>query len=404
MATVEKRGRAYRITVSHGYDIRGRQIRHKMTWTPAPGLTTRQEEKELNRQVVLFEESVKSGGLRANGNVRFQAFSERFMHDHISVNRKPNTVARYERDLKRINEAMGHMKLSQITPADINAFAAALQADGAKASGGKLAPSSVNTILRTLSAALGYAVKWGYIPTNPALNAEGPGQVYGETNYMDEADARAFLEKLQEQPIKWRALFTCDLLSGLRRGELLGLQWPDVDFDSHIIHIRRTWNYTSAKGCYFGPPKSNRSKRPVHLPTAFFVTLISYRQWQNEQRLLLGDAWKGTDSDPRVFTTEDGAPIFPTSPTWWLSKFTKENGLQHLSVHSLRHTFASLMIADDVPIVEVSSQMGHARSSTTTNIYGHVIAAAHAKGLSTLNKFDDILLPAEKRRKRASGQ
>ena len=403
MATVEKRGRAYRITVSHGYDIHGRQIRHKMTWTPDPGMTARQEEKELNRQVVLFEESVKTGGARVNGNVRFKAFSERFMNDHIKVNRKPNTIARYERDLKRINDAIGHMRLSQITPADINAFAAVLQSDGAKASGGKLAPSSVNTILRTLSAALGYAVKWGYIPTNPALSSEGPGQVYSEANYMDEADARLFLEKLQEQPIKWRALFTCDLLSGLRRGELLGLQWPDVDFDAHLIHIRRTWNYTPDQGCYFETPKSNRSRRPIHLPTAFFVTLLEYKRWQDERRLLLGDVWMGKPDDLRVFTSENGAPIFPTSPTWWLSKFTKSIGIEHLSVHSLRHTYASLMIADDVPIVEISNQMGHARSSTTTNIYGHVIAAAHAKGLSTLNKFNDILIPPE-RPKKVSGE
>ena len=395
MATIKKQGRGYKITVSNGYDIHGKQIRHHMTWIPDSNLTGKQVEKELNRQVVLFEEIVKTGGIRVDGNIRFQAFSERFMRDHIAVNRKPNTVARYERDLKRINEAIGHLKLSQITPSDINAFAAALQADGVKASGGKLAPSSVNTILRTLSAALGYAVKWGYISSNPVLNAEGPGQEYSEAVYMDENEARFFLNELQKKPIKWRSLFTCDLLSGLRRGELLGLQWPDIDFEKHLVYIRRTWNYTSSKGCYFGKPKSKRSKRPVHLPDAFFKILLEYKEWQDNQRILLGDAWVGTAEDPRVFTSEDGAPFFPTTPTWWLSKFTKEIGLKHLSIHSLRHTFASLMIADDVSIVEVSNQMGHARTSTTTNIYGHVIDAAHAKGLHTLDKFNDLLIPSE---------
>lgn len=402
MATVEKRGNSYRITVSHGYDINGRQIRHKMTWTPEPGMTVRQTEKELNRQTVLFEESVKTGGLQVNGKVRFQAFSERFMTDHIKPNRKPNTVARYERDLKRINAAIGHMKLSQITPSAITAFSAALQADGVKENGGRLAPSSVNTIMRTLSSALGYAVKWGYIATNPCMNAEGPGQVYNEAKYMDESAARTFLTYLQQEPIKWRALITCDLLSGLRRGELLGLQWPDVDFDEHLVHIRRTWNYTSGKGCYFTEPKSKRSKRPTHLSTAFFTTLLEYKQWQNEQRILMGDAWKGTSDDPRVFTTDDGSPIFPTTPTWWLSKFCKRIGVEHISLHSLRHTYASLMIADDVPIVEVSNQLGHARASTTTNIYGHVIASAHAKGLKTFDKFDDLIDPPK--RKKAVGE
>lgn len=401
MATVTKQGRGYKITVSNGYDIHGKQIRHHMVWVPEPGMTARQTEKELNRQAVLFEESVKTGGLQINGKVRFQAFSERFMEDHIKPNRKPNTVARYERDLKRINSAIGHMKLLQITPSAITSFSAALQADGVKENGGRLAPSSVNTIMRTLSSALGYAVKWGYIPTNPCLNAEGPGQVYNEARYLDETAARKFLTYLQQEPIKWRALITCDLLSGLRRGELLGLQWADVDFVEHLVYIRRTWNYTTGKGCYFAEPKSKRSKRPTHLSTAFFATLLEYKQWQDQQRMLMGDAWKGKPDDLRVFTTDDGSPIFPTSPTWWLSKFCDRIGIEHISIHSLRHTYASLMIADDVPIVEISNQLGHARSSTTTNIYGHVIASAHAKGLKTFDKFDDLIIDPSK--KKAAG-
>jgi len=393
MATVKKQGRGYKITVSNGHDINGKHIRHHTTWVPDPGMTKKQIEKELNRQMVLFEELVKTGGLRVSGNVRLVEFTERFMRDHIKVNRKPNTAARYERDLRRINKAMGHLKLSQITPAHINAFAAALQGPDVKDGGGKLAPSSVNTILRTLSAALGYAVKWGYIQNNPAINAEGPGQEYSEVSYLDEADARIFLRELKTQPIKWRALVTCDFLSGFRRGELLGLQWPDIDFDRELVYIRRTWNYTGESGCYFGTPKSARSRRPVHLSPAFFAVLKEYKCWQDQQRIQLGDAWKGSPKDPRVFTTDDGRPVFPTSPTWWISKFSRKIGVQQISTHSLRHTYASLMISDEVPIVEVSKQLGHARASTTTDYYGHVIAAAHAKGIRTMSKFDDFIVP-----------
>lgn len=396
MASIKKQGRGYKITVSNGYDIHGRQIRHHMTWVPEPGLTKRQEEKELNRQAVLFEEQVTHGGTQLNGNIHLKAFSELFMRDHIRVNRKYNTFARYEREIKRINEFMGHKKLSQITPSDVTAFSAHLSVNVKKKDGSDLAPSTVNTNMRTLSSMLGYAVKWGYIGKNPALLAEGPGQVYAETPYLDEDDARLFLEKLKDKPLRWRVLISCDLISGLRRGELLGLQWPDIDFAQELVYIRRTWNYTSGRGCYLGPPKSKRSNRPVHLSPAFFSLLREYKAWQNEQQLLLGDAWKGTPGDPRVFTTEDGSPIFPTTPTWWISKFTKEIGIKHLSMHSLRHTYASLMIAEEVPLVEVSSQLGHARTSTTANLYGHVIAAAHAKGLTTFSKFDDVLASPKK--------
>ena len=94
-----------------------------------------------------------------------------------------------------------------------------------------------------------------------------------------------------------------------------------------------------------------------------------------------------------MFTTDDGSPIFPTTPTWWLSKFCERIGIEHISLRSLRHTYASLMIADDVPIVEVSKQLGYARTSTTTNIYGHAIPFSCAKGLKTFDKFDDLIIP-----------
>lgn len=398
MATVEKRGDTYKITVSNGYDIHGKQIRVRMTWVPEPGMTRRQIEKELQRQTVLFEDAVKCGKVTTK-DVRFIDFSAQFMQNHIRVNRKPNTAARYERDLRRINEFLGHIKLSKITPSDITAFSAYLQQDGAKSGGGKLAPSSVNTVMRTLSATLGYAVKWGYISSNPAENAEWPSQGESDPAYLDEAEARTFLSQIQKEPIRWRALIICDLLSSLRRGELLGLQWPDIDFKNRLVHIRRTWNYLGKeKGCYFATPKSSRSCRPVHLSDAFFITLQDYKQWQDQRRTELGDAWEGTENDPRVFTTDAGAPVNPTVPTWWLSKFTKRIGIQHLSIHSLRHTYASLMIVDEVPVVEVSSQLGHAKPSTTTNVYGHVIASAHAKSIATMDRFNDILIPE------ASGQ
>lgn len=405
MATVEKKNSGYKITVSCGYDAAGKQIRKRMTWTPDPGMTKRQIEKELNRQATLFEERVKTGGVVVSGKIRLRDYLEQFMESYVKVYRQPNTIARYERDIKRINAGLGHIRLEELRTGHINAFTVALQEDGVKESGGKLASSSVNTIIRTLSSAMGKAVRWGYIDSNPCQYADGPSSASAEAKYLDEPEAKRMLSLLVNEPIKWRALITFDLLSGLRRGELLGLQWGDIDFDNHLVHIERTWNYTSTTGCYFGPTKTARSKRPLHLSTSVFVVLLEYQRWQNSQRAALGDAWKGTPDDDRVFTTDEGAPMFPTAPTWWLRKFTQRTGLPQVSIHSLRHSFASLMIADDVPIVEVSSQLGHAKASTTTNIYGHVIASAHAKALTTFSRFDDIVAPAVVPiKKKASGE
>ena len=111
MATVEKRGKGYRITVAAGIDLNGKQIRHRMVWTPDETMTPRQVEKELNRQIVRFEEQVKSGSVAADGNTRFVDFAERYMKDYGRLSLKPTTQANYTRNLVRINQAIGHIRL-----------------------------------------------------------------------------------------------------------------------------------------------------------------------------------------------------------------------------------------------------------------------------------------------------
>lgn len=122
--------------------------------------------------------------------------------------------------------------------------------------------------------------------------------------------------------------------------------------------------------------------------------LLEYKEWQDRQKQKMGDAW--LDKDDRIFTSDLGEPIFPGSITQWFSKFIKRSGLPKVTVHSLRHTYASLMIADGVPLVIVSHNLGHAQQSTTSNIYSHVIASAEAKAAQTFDKFNDILAPSIK--------
>lgn len=243
---------------------------------------------------------------------------------------------------------------------------------------------------RTLSAVLGKAVKWGYINSNPAEKAEKPAQGSGEAAYLDEADARRLLELLQAVPIKWRAPVIFDLLSGLRRAEFLGLRWCDVDIDECLIHIRQTWNYLPGVGCYVETPKSAAGERPLKVTRTAILMLLEYKAWQDERRELMGDAWENPDD--RVFTSDSGAPIFPDSITQWFTQFVRSSGFPDgITIHSLRHTYASLMIADGTPLIVVSRQLGHAKTSTTNNIYAHVIKSAEAKALEVFDRFDNVI-------------
>lgn len=461
MATVEKRGRGYRITVAGGFDLNGKQIRHRMNWTPDEKMTPRQIEKELNRQVVRFEEQVRAGTVTSDGNVRFADFAQRYMVEYGRLNLKPTTLSNYERNLARINQAIGHIKLKDLSPVHMQAFYNNLQGEGIRsritavaklalvewlssshtsqyalskeagiahqtlanaikgmsvslrsaekiaASIGRsvddlfviqtdsspLSPATVHSYHRTLSSILERAVRWRLISSNPAEGAELPSLAGRKARYLDEPDAKRMLQLLQEEPIKWRAAIMFDLLSGLRRAELLGLRWQDVDMENQVIHVVQTSNYVSGTGVYLSTPKTEDSGRYLKVSRTAILILLEYKDWQDEMKERVGDAWEGAPEDDRIFTNAVGRPMFSTSITQWMGKFIKRTGLPKTCVHSLRHTYASLLIADKPPLVIVANNPGHAQTSTTSNIYSHVIASAEAKAAEVMDRFSDDIHP-----------
>jgi integrase len=276
-----------------------------------------------------------------------------------------------------------------IKPAQITRFYNNLMQEGSnKATGGALDAVSVAAVNRTFSAVMGKAVKWGYINSNPVSRAEKPRVEQKESTYLDADEARHMLELIQEEPIHWRTVIIFDLFSGLRRQELLGLKWEDIDFDKRTITVRRTVNYVPKKGVYESTTKSKKSRRPLHISATAVGLLLEVQRWQQQREKELGDAWKG---EGYVFTKDDGERQFPDSITAWFHKFVMRNNLPDVHVHSLRHTFASLQIADGVPLVAVSRQLGHAKPSTTSDIYAHVIAEVEAQADKTFDRFADVL-------------
>lgn len=129
MASIKKRKDGYLITVSRGYDIKGKQLREYMTWVPEPGMTAKQIEKELQRQAVLFEEKVRCSGTM-NGNIRLVDFTDLFIKQHAKPNLKAKTAFNYQSKMEYINQALGHIKLKDLKPGHIAAFVANMQEPG----------------------------------------------------------------------------------------------------------------------------------------------------------------------------------------------------------------------------------------------------------------------------------
>ena len=375
MATIQKRGGSYLIRVSCGYDVKGKQIIRSKTWKPERKMTTNQLEKELNRQAVIFEEECNSG--YQSGAVKFEAFAEQWFDEYAKPNLRNTTYERMLMLRKRVYAALGHMRMDKITPRDIQMFVNSMLENGANEKNGKpLAPKTVRHNLKLVSDVFAYAVRMGVVRENPCSKVVLPKNEQTEKEIYTAEDIRRFLSLLNGEPLKYQAFFNLMVYSGFRRGEMLGLEWKDVDFESNIISVRRTSNYTAARGTYTDTTKTKKSQRTLKFPQAVMDILRRHRDEQRAHAERLGDKWVETD---RLFTKWNGEPMYNGQPYSWLKKFCEENGLPFHGIHSFRHTFASLLVNQGVDIVTVSGALGHSTVSTTGNIYCHMIDQAQAK-------------------------
>ena len=295
------------------------------------------------------------------------------------------------------------LEVSNVTGLSLKAVYAAVKGERVKkevagaistALGGNLEDFfSLNTEERTLSGktireyhrlihtVLDQALKEGLVAVNVADRATPPKVSQRDVSYFEPKQVTAIREALELEPIKWRTLVHLLLITGARRGEILGLKWDKVDFNSNQVYICNNVLYSADVGIYEDTPKTERSKRYVSLPAETMQLLKQYRAWQNGERLRLGEYYQDQGF---VFAQDTGGPMHPDSVTTWLSRFSKRHGLPHVNAHAFRHTMASMLYFNGVDSVSISKRLGHTQVSTTANIYAHVMEAADKKNADIL--------------------
>lgn len=227
-----------------------------------------------------------------------------------------------------------------------------------------------------ISTILAEAEKEMLIPFNPARRATPPKKEPHNPNYMQMDDIARLWEALEQEPLRWRMMIHMFMVTGCRRGEILGLKWEKVDWDHNQIYIDRAIVYAHDIGNYETTPKTKGSVRYIKLPTETMKLFAEYRKWHTEQRFLWGNKWQDTGY---VFTREDGGMANPSQVANWLNKFTERHNLPHINPHAFRHTQASVLFFNGVDPISVSKRLGHAHVSTTTDIYSHFIEEAEAR-------------------------
>jgi len=238
-----------------------------------------------------------------------------------------------------------------------------------------LAPKSVLEHHRLISTILAQAEREMLVPYNAAAKAVPPKSESHTPNYFQPEQIRAILSALEDEPVLYRTLTHLMIVTGCRRGELVGLKWEKIDMDTGRIKIDRALLYHPKTGVYESTTKTGDT-RYLQVPMETVGVLKAWRRHQREVQLLNGDRWQNTGY---VFTRDNGEPIHPQTISAWLRDFSKRRGLPHINPHAFRHTVASVLLANGTDVVTVSKQLGHASVGTTESFYSHIIEENKAK-------------------------
>lgn len=278
---------------------------------------------------------------------------------------KASTLAKYREDvMPRIdNSRLGKKRIKNISVQDLNRFYGSLVN---KMTGERLSSSTVRKIHFVISSILKQAAREQIIQNNPAQYATLPRTEKHEANFYTTEQIKDILEAVEHEPLHWRAMTYLLIGIGARRGEVVGLQWRDIDFDNAVISIRR--NATIVKGKTTITTTKTEDGRKVSIDPGFLKPL---KEWRAEQAALHGGVISLTGF---VFAIGDdiNVPLLPSSVTRYYARLGERYELGHLNPHAFRHSQASIILqAGD--IVTASQRLGHSRTSTTTDIYGHMM-------------------------------
>lgn len=362
--------RYYEIRVSRG---RGK-ARLTKRWYPPEGWSKKNIDRELARVARDFENEVQAGAVITREEQRqreqeaaaqaakiqtLKQYGEQVFMPQKTVSISENSRSSFQGCLdNRIYPALGNYKLPEITAADISAFLISIQKEG-------LSHATVIKHYTVLHSLFKMAYMTDVIERNPMDKVQRPkprkDEIKADVEAYTADEVRHIMQCLRLEPLKWQALVRLLIDTGIRRGEVCGLQWNAVDFVHNRITIEKNLCYTPQKGIYLDTPKNGKS-RTIDVDPDVMELLQQLQNQQREQFILTSFVF-----------TQDGTPepMHPQSPTRYMTKFAKKYGVEDMHPHKLRHSFASIAIINGADVASVSEKLGHSDKAVTLRMYTH---------------------------------
>lgn len=384
---------SYQIKVTRGRDkLTGKQLTpFTTTYTPPEGWSKRAVERDLVRFMGEFEAACKRGEVLTKEQQKqleqdklneaerqrleearkptFKRYVESLLQE-MRITNAPGTIENYNMVLRRAGAVFNDYKLEDITPAMVRAYIMEYQANGKNEKTGE--PVAYRTVEKhyvVLHRIFQSAVENEILSVSPMQNMKRPkprkDEVPKEVQAYSEEETRYIIKCLDSEPLKWKALVMFMIDSGCRRGEVIGLKWDAIDFKTGKVNIINNAQYTAGKGTYITTPKNGKGRVIYLNPPALAVM----REWKQKQAMYF--LAQGYPRNGFCFTQENGEMMNPQAPTSYLARFGKKYNIENLHPHALRHTMATLSIANGADVVSISEKLGHAEPAITLNVYSH---------------------------------
>ncbi|WP_438316513.1 tyrosine-type recombinase/integrase [Sporosarcina sp. FA9] len=388
MKGIRKRSeKTYQFTVSTGKASTNDYGRKFKTYVVTKKMTPKQLEDHLKHEYLKFKEEVLSGEYITPEKMTFTAFAEEWKEKFAENELSETTyIAHLSRLDNHIIPVIGHLSMDGIRPMMLDSLLLNLtRKDGTDK---PLSNSSKEDIFKTLKSIFKFAKNRRIIKTDPMDGLSKPknkNEAKRVVNVYEPEEVTALFKAIGDEPYHWRVFVVLALTGGLRRGELLGLEWSSVDFENSRIDINQTI-VKGRNGPLIKSPKTETSERLVSLPVSVMDELKRYRVHWLEEKLKMGD--KRTEREREwLFCNEDGTHFSPDTPGRWWRRFAERSKFRYIRLHDWRHTSATLLIAQGVHAKIISERLGHSNIKITMDTYGHALRSADQAAADTFESL-----------------
>jgi len=374
MANIRKRPSGkYQITVYKSDPRTGRGKRHYKT-------VKAKNRYDAKKQAAIFEAELEKRMFTYTDMIVAE-YAQRWL-DKKRKDLALKTVSNYTSKLNlHILPGLGGIKMKNLSPMNFLDLYDDLR--NKKGLSGK----TVNVIHKVIHSMLSDAVRWELIEYNPLSKVKAPKFESKKNNYLsiDETKKLLYLIDYHGEKTKYKLALHLALFCGLRRGEIMGLEWRDIDFETNVFRVERTSQYITGKGIITKSPKNETSTRVVHFGDNIKELLLRQKDELKELSEVI-PGWEATD---RILAAETGGPMFPDSVSKWFKRFLKRHDFpKRITFHGLRHTSATIMIFNDIDLQTIATRLGHSDATTTLKVYSHQVKKADK---TAAQKIEDTL-------------